>query len=439
VQAAVLAELSAIAFNGNDAATGTGYADRARKLIEAMPAADPAVHASVDRVAGEALLRGGDPTAAERVFRAGLARIAEELAQPLPRRSARIAAAQLENGLGVSLYMLIQHADAAAAFERSLQLQSGLYGADSAQAGVQAYNLALVQVAAAQFDRAYSNIERSLAIHRARMSADDPRLAMVLSTKADILDQLDRTDEAIAITTEALRISERAYGVDAEQLVDPLETLGELHFMRGEFDLAEAFLLRGIGIARRAGGPRERFVLARSLGTMSMYRKRYSDAVRWFEEALAAGVERTSGQGAVPQMAVAMLAWARGLDGDTDAALAQLEQSRIGFAALPQPDPTDELVRRYYTGEVALRGARTELAIENLREALRLAAENPPYDTSTFAAQSRIALGLALWADPDARPEARGLIEEGIASMQRKSMGFHPLVASGREALAASP
>lgn len=46
-----------------------------------------------------------------------------------------------------------------------------------------------------------------------------------------------------------------------------------------------------------------------------------------------------------------------------------------------------------------------------------MAAENPPYDTSTFAAQSRIASGLALWPEPAALREAQNLIVQGNASM----------------------
>jgi hypothetical protein len=141
----------------------------------------------------------------------------------------------------------------------------------------------------------------------------------------------------------------------------------------------------------------------------------------------------------MPLATTGMLAWARGMAGETDAALATLEQVRVGLAALPQPEPVDELVRRYYTGDVALHAGRNALAVDNLREAVRLAEANPPLDHSSFAEQSRIALGLALWPDAESRREARTLIESGIAGLERKSMGFHPLVEAGRKALPAVP
>jgi tetratricopeptide (TPR) repeat protein len=209
--------------------------------------------------------------------------------------------------------------------------------------------------------------------------------------------------------------------------------------MRGELDAAEPFLTRGIAIARASGDSRRRFLMARAHGLLAMYRDAPRRAIPWYEEALEAAIARTSGQGGVPLMARGSLAWARGIAGEHDTALAELEQVRVAMAALPQPDPTDELVRRYYAGEVALDADRLPLAVENLREALRLADENPPYATSTFAQQSRIALGLALWPDPAARDEARALVESGIAGLEGKSMGFHPLVAKGRQVLAAAP
>jgi hypothetical protein len=49
------------------------------------------------------------------------------------------------------------------------------------------------------------------------------------------------------------------------------------------------------------------------------------------------------------------------------------------------------------------------------------------------------ALGLALWPDVALRDEARGLLDEGIAGMERKSMGFHPLVARAKATLAGAP
>jgi serine/threonine-protein kinase len=438
-QAAVLAELSALAFNGEDVATGKAYAERAQALLDALPAPDPVVSASVARVAGEALLRGGDPTAAATVFRDGLARIAGELDQPQPRRTARIAAAQLENGLGVALYMLAQGVDSAAAFERSIALQAQLYGDDSPQVGVQAANLATVQWSAGQPKDAALSSARAVAIHRKHLGPDDPRLAIVLNMQASIYDDLGRGDEAMAIAREALAIAERAHGAESPRITDMLQNLGELHLMRGEFDAAQVPLARAIASARRSADPRERFLAARSLGQLAMYRDRPGEAIPWLEEAHEAAIKRTSGQGAVPLTIRGMLAWARGLAGAHDAALAELEQVRIALAALPQPDPTDELVRRYYTGEVALDAGRLPLAIENLREALRLADANPPYATSTFAHQSRIALGIALWPDPAGRDEARSLVEAGIAGLEGKSMGFHPLVARGRAVLGAPP
>jgi serine/threonine-protein kinase len=439
VQAAVLAELSALAFNGEDVATGKAYAERAQALLDALPAPDPVVSASVARVAGEALLRAADPSAAATVFRDGLARIAGELDQPQPRRTARIAAAQLENGLGVALYMLTQGVDSAAAFERSIALQAQLYGDESPQVGVQAANLATVQWSAGQPKDAALSSARAVAIHRKHLGPDDPRLAIVLNMQASIYDDLGRGDEAMAIAREALAIAEKAHGPESPRITDMLQNLGELHLMHGEFDAAQVPLARAIAIARRSADPRERFLAARSLGQLAMYRDRPGEAIPWLEEAREAAIKRTSGQGGVPLMARAMLAWARGLAGAHDAALAELEEVRIALAALPQPDPTDELVRRYYTGEVALAAGRLPLAIENLREALRLADANPPYATSTFAHQSRIALGIALWPDPARRDEARSLVEAGIAGLEGKSMGFHPLVARGRAVLGAPP
>jgi serine/threonine-protein kinase len=439
VQASVLAELAAIAFNGEDVATGKAYAERASALLSGQSDADPVVAASVARVRGESVLRGGDPSGAEAVFREGLALLEPELASPSPRRTARIAAGQLANGLGVALYMLNRNVDAAEALSRAAALDAAVHGEQSPQVGVQHANLAMLRWSIGQPQAALESIERALAIHRLHLAPGDARLAIILDTQAKILGDLGRADEALQAATEALGVAERAHGAESAQLTDLLETIAEVHTMRGELDAAEPFLTRGIAIARASGDSRRRFLMARAHGLLAMYRDAPRRAIPWYEEALEAAIARTSGQGGVPLMARGSLAWARGIAGEHDTALAELEQVRVAMAALPQPDPTDELVRRYYAGEVALDADRLPLAVENLREALRLADENPPYATSTFAQQSRIALGLALWPDPAARDEARALVESGIAGLEGKSMGFHPLVAKGRQVLAAAP
>jgi serine/threonine-protein kinase len=439
VQAAVLADLSAIAFNGEDTATGKAYAIRAKALLTGLPEADPVVVASVARVHGEAVLRDGDPAAAEAEFRAGLAALEPELATAAPRRTARIAGVQLANGLGIALYMVKRNVESVQMAQRALTLDAEIYGEDAPQVGVHYANLASIQWAAGQPQPALASIDRAIAIHRVHLAPDDARLAIILDTQSKILDDLDRTDEALRVAAEALGIAERAYGADSDKLVDALDSIADMHVMRGDFAAAEPFLARGMAIARRSGDPRGVLNLTRTAGLMEMYRSSPQSAIAWLVEAHAAAIARTSGQGAMPHAVAGMLAWARGMAGEHDRALAELEEVRIALAALPAPDPTDELVRRYYVGEVALAAGRLPLAIENLREALRLAAENPPYETSTFASQSRIALGLALWPDVALRDEARGLLDEGIAGMERKSMGFHPLVARAKATLTGAP
>ncbi len=437
-QAAVLAELASIAFNGEDVAIGTAYAERAAALLEGRPGIDPPLQASVARVRGEALLRGGDPVGAEAVFREGSRLLDPELSLPSPRRTARIAAGQLANGLGVALYVQSRHADAAAALSRAAELHAEVYGDDSPQVGVQHANLAMLHWSIGRPQEALASIERALAVHLLHLAPDDPRLAVLRGTEARILDDLGRSDEALRAAGEALGIAERAHGPDAAELTDVLETLADVHMMRGGLAEAEPLLARGIAIARASGDARRRFTLTRARGLLEMYRSAPAAAIPWYAEALEAAQQHAAGEGAVPLMTRSMLAWARGLAGEHDAALAELEDMRVALAALPQPDPTDELVRRYYAGEVALRAGRRPTAVEHLREALRLAEANPPYATSTFAHQSRIALGLALWADVGKRDEARALLESGIAGLEGKSMDFHPLVGAGRQALASA-
>jgi tetratricopeptide (TPR) repeat protein len=351
----------------------------------------------------------------------------------------QIAAGQLTNELGIALYMVNRNVDAAESLAHAAAFAAANYGDESPQVGVQHANLAMLQWSIGQPQQALQSIERAVVIHRLHLAPDDARLAIILNTQARILDDLNLSDEALRLATEALGIAERAYGTESAELTDLLETITDIHMMRGEFDAAEPFLTRAVTLARAAGDPRDRFNVTRTRGLMEMYRDSPQAAIPWLEEAREAAIARTSGQGAMPLTIRGMLAWARGLAGEIDPALAELEQVRLALAALPQPNPTDELVRRYYTGEVALRSGRLPLAIENLREALRLADANPPMETSTFADQSRLALGLALWPDPAARDEARMLLDQGIAGMERRSMGFHPLVGRGREVLAAAP
>ena len=439
LQAAVLTELSAIAFNGEDLETGKRHAERAWALVQADPAASVDIRANAMRMHGEVVFRDGDAKAAEAIFREALALLEPELARPEPRRRVLIAAYHAYNGLGISLNVQDRYSEVADAMQRSADMAAAVYGPDAPQVGVGLYNVAVIRWRDDRHDEARAAIERSLAIHRKHLAPDDFRIALLLNMYGSILDDQGETDRAIEVTREAISIA-RGSGADARgDLSSMLHTLATLHYMRGEFDAAAAPLAESLEVAR---AHRDRFneaISLRSQAQIAAYREDWSAAVRHYREARAAFDEVRKGQGVLPHTAAGALAWARGMNGETDAALAELERVQAGIHATTGASSIDEVVRLYYVGDVSLAAGRHDAAIAALRASLAIADADGKLRTASYAEQARIALGLALHAKDPADAEARTLIEAGIAGLERKQMGFHPHVARGRAVLAATP
>lgn len=438
LQAAILSELSSTAFNSNDIDTGVSHAERAGALLQPIAAPDPVVAASVARVRGEALIRGGKPDEAEAVLRQGLASLQPVMEAAAPSRNARLAAAHLYNGLGIALFIQTRQAEAAEALERNLALFSELYGAESPQAGLGAQNLATLYYSSSQLALAQDKMRLSLAIHRKHLAADDPRLAIVLGLKAQIDSDLGHTREAIASAREALAIAEKTHAADSIEVATPLSTLGEVYLMAGDFDAALPLLQRAVESARLHDRAQLEFSTARSLALLELYREQPHAALPWLEMARAAAQRRTGGKGVWPLTIAGMHWWARGLAGELEAARAGITELREPIIAISGAESVDEMVRRYYAGELAHRAGDHAGAIVELREALRIGAAVPEMAQSSFAHQSQIVLGASLLALAPEDAEGRRLIEAGIAGLNAKVMGWHPWVRRGRGLLPAA-
>lgn len=435
LQAAILSELSATAFNGNDLATANAHAERAAALLVPIATPDPVVAANVARVRGEGLVHAGKPVEAEAVFRQGLAPLRPALQSADSSRNARLAAAQLYNGLGIALYIQSRHADALTALEQNLLLSSELYGTESPQAGVGAQNLATLYYSSRQLALAEDKARLSLAIHRKHLAADDPRLAIVLGLKAQIDSDLGRTAAALAGAREALAIAEKAHGADSVQAATQLSTLGEVQLMAGDFDAARPLLQRAVELARAHEDVQLEFSTARSLGLLEMYREQPRAALPWLEMASAAAQRRTGGHGVWPLTIAAMHWWARGLAGELEPARAGIAGLREPIIAIAGAESSEEMVRRHYAGELAHRAGEHAVAVAEMREAMRIGAAVPAFAQSSFVHQSAIVAGVSLLAIAAEDPEGRRLIESGIAGLQAKDMGWHPWVARGRALL----
>lgn len=174
---------------------------------------------------------------------------------------------------------------------------------------------------------------------------------------------------------------------------------------------------------------------ARSLGLLEMYRKQPRAALPWLEMAGAAAQRRTGGKGVLPLTVKAMHWWARGLAGELDAARAGLAALREPITAITGAESIEELARRLYAGELAHEAGDHAGTIAELREALRIGDAVPRLAQSSFVHQCRIILGASLLAQSAGDAQARQLIEDGIAGLTARDMGWHPWVSRGQSLL----
>ncbi|MCA9607866.1 MAG: tetratricopeptide repeat-containing protein, partial [Myxococcales bacterium] len=179
-----------------------------------------------------------------------------------------------------------------------------------------------------RYDDATATLEEALAIFRATLGDDHPRVAVTLNNLgATFADHRDFSGARRA-HEEALSIRERALGPDHPEVASSANNLGVALMEQGEYDAAEAAFKRAIAI-REAGGVDPALsdpIL--NLGNLHLFRGQNEAALAAYRRALAN--DRAVFGDDHPNVAFSRnnVGTALWLSGDLEGATAELEAAR---------------------------------------------------------------------------------------------------------------
>jgi CHAT domain-containing protein/tetratricopeptide (TPR) repeat protein len=134
---------------------------------------------------------------------------------------------------------------------RVVRLKEQRYGLTHLETGQALHNAGLVRTARGEFGLAIPLFERALAIRRAALGGDNPRVAETLDKLAFVLIQLERFKDATPLLDESLRLREQRSRQDPIGLSRTLELRGLLYRYSGPYADAVPPLDRAMAIRTR--------------------------------------------------------------------------------------------------------------------------------------------------------------------------------------------
>jgi tetratricopeptide (TPR) repeat protein len=138
---------------------------------------------------------------------------------------------------------------------KALTAKEKAYGLDSAEVGMSMCNTSIYLEQKGDVATAVDTVPRALQIVEASLGPDHPRTAVVLSNYAEILNRLERFEEAAQMSARSLAILENESAPDGVILSYPLTALGLAHLGRGRAEQALPILERAAEI--RDGNERQ--------------------------------------------------------------------------------------------------------------------------------------------------------------------------------------
>jgi len=121
----------------------------------------------------------------------------------------------------------------------------------------------------------------------------EEKLWSILNDKLETLRATNRLPQAIRVAETALEVAKRAFPDGQAPLATSFETLGELLDQKGDRAAAKAYLLKAHGILEKIKPTDQRAIFrsARRLGFLSDDINQSEEAIRYYEKAIAAGVQ----------------------------------------------------------------------------------------------------------------------------------------------------
>lgn len=261
------------------------------------------VHLVADQLDAEGELSrlSGNPGVAEAAHRATLGHLARDRAPDDPR--------------WITTWQLLAHAraeqgdldEAAALYDRALQLAVGRGGAKHPQVAKLRLSRALIAVERGDYEGAEDDASAAEAILRASYGDDSPDLVVVLTKRAEIAMRLGRLDEATSVATRAWQLQRDHLAPGHKMRDSALTVLAEIELARRDWPRA---LELHEQLARERRGVGDADELARidiNIGWLLCRLDRCSEAREPYERVLAAGddTQRAYAQSGLGQVELA--------------------------------------------------------------------------------------------------------------------------------------
>ncbi len=143
-------------------------------------------------------------------------------------------------------------------------------------------------VALGRYDEAESYVQRGLAMRRDLLGDAHPDTLFAVAALARLRASQTRTDEALTVLSEGVSICEKAR-LQHQACVRLLQTRGQVHAMKADFEAAQADLNAAITVQRKISGE-DGAMVATQFGALSSMQRlggRYEEAIVTAEHALA--------------------------------------------------------------------------------------------------------------------------------------------------------
>ncbi len=319
---------------------------------------------------------------------------------------------------GLVLEEMRQYAEAHAAFDRAVAMDTNIFGPDHPDVARVLANQAGVYHFQHDLPRAKAGFERALATLEKALGPDHPDVARTHYDRAMVLQDMGDLPGAVAMNERALAGKERALGPDHPEVAYSLTNLAGVLQETGELPRARSLLERALAIKEKTLAPDNPAlgVTVDSLGVIAYALGELPQAKALFERALAIWEK---GRGADhPDVAYALVGLGRTLVrlGRIQAASPLLERAlavREKAQGGADPDLADPLLG---LGELRLARHEPAQAVPLLERALIVEPTKPDPD-------ALLALAEALWQIGKDRPRALSRREVSRELRARRAPG----------------
>jgi serine/threonine-protein kinase len=181
--------------------------------------------------------------------------------------------------------------------QRALALHRQLYGDRHPLVSDDLINLGAIQFELGRYAEAERYYRQGLEITQAWYGKDHFKTAANLTMLGRALSKENRGPEALELLGQALTIRERVYGKEHPSVASTVNELGTVALIQGQFDDAEMYYRRMVGIYRAVYGKNKHYltgIAISNLGSVYLARNDFVRAEPLFREAIALWVDTLS-------------------------------------------------------------------------------------------------------------------------------------------------